>query len=72
MIIPLGSGNHGFQTAMENLLSMLERETNISGEFSDLDKMSDYSLTELLELQLYPALCKKLSIMYKSIHMQAR
>jgi signal transduction histidine kinase len=43
----------GFKPAMENLLSMLERETDISGEFCDLDKMSDYSLTNFTKLQLY-------------------
>ena len=43
----------GFKPALENLLSILARETNIDCNFEDGDGQSDYNIAAFTKLQLY-------------------
>ena len=43
----------GFKPALENLLSMLTRETMMDGTYSDGDGSDDYSFSNFTKLQLY-------------------
>lgn len=43
----------GFVPALENLLTMLERDTGIEGEFHDGGSQGDYGLSDFSKLQLY-------------------
>jgi signal transduction histidine kinase len=43
----------GFKPALENLLAILERDSEIVGEFIDKDASDDYGFNEFTRLQLY-------------------
>lgn len=43
----------GFKSALENLLSILERDHQIEGNFMDGDGHDDYQITNFTKLQLY-------------------
>lgn len=43
----------GFKPALENLLSILERDMEIEANFEDKDDADDYQITDLTKLQLY-------------------
>jgi signal transduction histidine kinase len=60
----------GFKPALENLVSMLSRESSIDADFKDLDERPDYQLNEFTKLQLYRMVQEALNNVHK--HAQAK
>lgn len=55
----------GFKPALENLLSILTRETGMEGSFNDGDGSSDYNLNSFTKLQLYRIVQEALNNVHK-------
>jgi signal transduction histidine kinase len=59
----------GFKPALENLLSILSHDMEVSTEFEDTDGESEYNLTNFIKLQLYRIVQEALNNIQK--HSQA-
>lgn len=58
----------GFKPALENLLSILARETGMESHFADGDGKSDYHLPDFTKLQLYRIVQEALTNIEKHSH----